>query len=290
VTSIAFAADDELKTVMEGIKFNESLLKDGQGIFVVEEQWGGRYLTGDPEARITPAYPETKGRISWRLTWVFKDKKVRVDSKPIDSIHEKFYRQDVFDGEKYIRFEPHGKFARISSERLWSATSYPTLFIRINPKESLSTTLENAESVKVVGTEKLNDSLCYVLDVRRKDDSFKHRVWIDPAKGFGVRKIKQERDSKLAIRTITILVKTFKKYGSGIFFPEEATYECHNFPEGSEPVLVFKKTLVTKEFKPNINPSDDFFKIEFPPGTHIYDRILGIEYEVPKIDELPSTE
>jgi hypothetical protein len=63
--------------------------------------------------------------------------------------------------------------------------------------------------------------------------------------------------------------------GSTIWYPQKAHKTMFDDKTGTR-----KYELTVKDFVPNVGVDEDTFRFDFPPGTDVHDRVLGLSYVV----------
>ncbi len=134
--------------------------------------------------------------------------------------------------------------------------------------------------------EYVSDQLCHVVELvttalHRTDEGqieegqSKEVFWMAHEKGMCVMKYQTFWDDTILAEMEVREIAAAEMDGTTVWYPQKVnrTY----FPGDSE---VSKYETKVTEFIPNIDVSDDIFRIDFPPGTDVHDRVLGLSYVV----------
>lgn len=129
--------------------------------------------------------------------------------------------------------------------------------------------------------EGVSGQMCHVIEQvwnnKGTDSSVVAIVWVAHEKGMIPMKF-QEFDGNGAItHEITVEQIAFAGTGdTGLWYPKKASLTI-NLPAY---LGVIKYQFDVFSFVPNIQPPLDTFQLAFPPGTHVLDRELGLQYVV----------
>ena len=82
-------------------------------------------------------------------------------------------------------------------------------------------------------------------------------------------------DNRLELEMEVEKIAEAKMDGMSIWYPEKS-YETAL----AEELGTIKYELTVTEFVPNIDVNDSTFKIDFPPGTDVFDRVSGLSYVI----------
>ncbi|MBN2589632.1 MAG: hypothetical protein JXA96_07210 [Sedimentisphaerales bacterium] len=125
--------------------------------------------------------------------------------------------------------------------------------------------------------ESIAGQLCHVIDIYSDtiDPHRKMSFWIAHEKGMCLMKSQHlEGDDFFIEMEVQKITSTSDQNGNIIYYPEEATYYTND---------IFGETkyeLTVNEFVPNIAVNENSFRIDFPPNTEVYDKILEISYVI----------
>jgi hypothetical protein len=138
----------------------------------------------------------------------------------------------------------------------------------------------------IYGPVEWNGRRVYVIDAfcGKRDAADKKRnatFYVDPQRDFAMCYYEWRRnDDGRKVRTIEIPDFVCK---DGLWLPAGAQF--NEYWISDEP----PKTECRMEYL-RVNPtfSDDDFRIHWPPGTYVQDKIVGVNYEIPAAGELPA--
>ena len=181
--STSIAADEiDLKTIIAGIKYHDSLIKSGRGGCVLENNF---HLQSS----------STKAEYLFVFDKIGENSKIKVmyqEGGPKKNMVQ------IFDGEKQWEIYDH----EIENKKLYGVRHHFEMSRTLDPRswltyggqnyliEPLWKLLEKYES-KIIGMEQLNGNDCYVIQTERpSSQSFK--IWIAPQKGFRPIKIENK--------------------------------------------------------------------------------------------------
>jgi|GEM_PF-6384431 len=213
----SFSKALDLEEIINGVEFNDSLVKSGMGYITCKDEFSIKPKTG--------LSPEEEAK-SWRSSdnkevfFAFEGEKARCDVKytlrQVGTGREvQVKHEESFDGEKVMMFEYdiYGRVIRavIQSKKYFLTAYDPRIWsIPIDPPIPLASLLKKRTrkkikviSVKLLGSEPVEDSNCYkILVVTDKGDI---KFWIDPNKGYRPRKIEQYEEKPIKRRTVTLV-------------------------------------------------------------------------------------
>ena len=139
--------------------------------------------------------------------------------------------------------------------------------------------------------ESVAGQLCHVVELIRPGayDEVKREVkdvfWMAHNKGMCVLKFQRYWDEQLQVERVAKEIAVVDMDGIEICYPTKAHRTV--FYEDSE---VIKYELTVTEFVPNIEVDEEMFRIDFPPGTSVYDKTLGLSYKVAEKDPNNGTD
>jgi len=129
--------------------------------------------------------------------------------------------------------------------------------------------------------ESIAGELCHIIDFKSfsivgKDKiEIKKVYWLAHDKGMCLMKYQSYRDKKLISDTEVEKIAVTKMDGMSIWYPEKTKKNVF-----SEKFGTTRYELTITEFVPNIDVNESTFKIDFPPGTDVFDRISGLSYVI----------
>jgi len=292
----SIAVTPELNTIVEGIKFSNSLVKSGMGHITVEYRYGTAYLLYADE--------HTDRLVKVEAFIAFEGSKVRLDRKKTFSKGNESEVKTAFDGEKVMKLQsnPSGPIATIlpstsiepsELDPRWWGTSLPIvgqlsladilggipIRRRIRTRSNYYTYYYIGDSVRVVGSEDVNGEMCYVVDLNLKVCSensdttvAKYRLWINPAKGYMTSKIKATYTE-----SITWDLFSFREYPGAIWFVKKGIHRIYIVDKETGEKELMTEAIVTlhDDFKVNIDVPDELFELDFPEGLPVFDERTG---------------
>jgi hypothetical protein len=129
---------------------------------------------------------------------------------------------------------------------------------------------------------------CHVmeLDINEPGHStFRHKVWVAHNKGMLPMKYEEFINGQLREKIEVEEIDSVETDTGTIWFPTIA----YRTLQGKIFGLTTCK-FVTKSYKPNITVNEGTFRVTFPPGARIIDKVQNLEYETVgrEVDSLPS--
>jgi len=270
---------DELEFVLQGIRYNLSLIQDASVEFEL-------------------TYKNSKEIKSGK--WFYKDGKEKVFLKAVDeskNINEIIY---IYTPENtyIINFEK----GKIASVTMGYSPYYIQLKIRPTwvPSSILfhlwpvGITLEEIlqnEKLKILSnSEYFAGSKCFVVEVPSfgfkefkgygKDDYsyLGYKIWFSVEEGFLPKKIEIYRQEDLIISVGPI---NFEKFSidKDIWFPGGVSIKWY---DPSSKKISAEGKMVYSNIKVNQGIKDEEFNLTFPPGIQVYDERTGISFTVPE--------
>ncbi|MFB0525447.1 MAG: hypothetical protein ACETVZ_07880 [Phycisphaerae bacterium] len=147
----------------------------------------------------------------------------------------------------------------------------PTFVYEFREHMSTAVVRPNLESVA--------DQLCHVVELSSVGPDYdnKYQFWVAHDKGMCLMRYRAVYNNNNKVeRKIEVEQITMAKTDTGaIWYPVKA-YETVVADEAG----AWQKELTVKEFVPNVKVDESNFTFEFPNGTHVVDRVAGIEYTV----------
>lgn len=175
---------NELKVIIEGIKFSESFLLNGRIELSSRLEIINEY---DDSGAATQGYLMNQDFI-----WVFKDKKWRLEQQMKDFRGE-YYNIQVFDGEKKtdLIISSDTKMATISNDNRYTnpphtrAYGSPSEYMLNLFIELISEDLKKCLKIELIGTEKIDGIDCSVIKLVY-DKEYSGSLWVAPSRGYRV--------------------------------------------------------------------------------------------------------
>jgi len=265
-----------------------------------------RRLKGQNQSKerklVGPTLREPPKEFLWRM----KNDKLRIDLKG-DGDGE-FKILELFDGEKTISFyyfenmpqnsssskgQKQGDIMQVQIRKSPSPNLYnPFLYLGFwVGNQWLSEVFKNYQ-VKYIGAEKLGGQDCYILELNREVEWTegagnkkvrgleRQRLWLDPAIGYGIRKITNYSPAYRDEISFEVVFNDFKKYLGKIFLPNKVeilSYSTKAFYGKNVPVEWTKITI--KEIEINSGIPDSVFVPAIPSGIPIFDQMVGRAYK-----------
>lgn len=159
------------------------------------------------------------------------------------------------------------------------------------PKFAIHLTLGETYGVITVRPilESVAGQLCHVVELVSpgKDHKgiprqFKELFWLAHDKGMCLMKYQQFWDENLYEEIEVKKVAMAEMDSTPVWYPQKAHLVRIN-----EAGIVRRELNVT-EFVPNVQVDEETFGFDFPPATHVYDKITGLSYKVAPNGEATS--
>ncbi len=130
--------------------------------------------------------------------------------------------------------------------------------------------------------ESVAGQLCHVVElvVPGRDhkgipQQIKELFWVAHDKGMCLMKYQRYYDEDLSKEIEVKEVAIAEMDGTPVWYPQKAHLVLLNEEAG-----MVKRELNVTEFVPNVQVDENTFRFDFPPGTHVYDKIEGLSYVV----------
>jgi len=245
--------------------------------------------------------------------WQMKGQKMRLERKEGSGKEPRLL--GCYDGEKFLLFlyyyedivggqESALKSSRFKPGSLVQVHMYPKptalsdayvgdLYVPLNylglgiNKERWGELLKDCQ-VTLIGIEKVGESSCYVIELKRQEEMFsgsngkvvynwRWRLWVDPKIGWSVRR---RVDYSQEDRTVYMLeFEEYKCFANNIWLPTKSTATLFAYDEeAKKSVLVSKKVFSTKECKVNEEIQDEVFSPRIPDGVLVWDSLTNETY------------
>jgi len=196
-----------------------------------------------------------------------------------------FVQEMVFDGEKLTTIQRNGD----TVSALISGRAMPAIMKAFRSAFGLdyrgkpwSEALQEV-GPRLVAKEVVNGDDCYVLEIDGQTQNMT-RVWIDPSKGFLVRRrieywpngeVKEWQN-----------VEELKEYADGVWMPSKVTRRSYSSTDRYGTHIVHAENVATAhELRVNTGLSDDDFTLHLAKGTIVYNEGLDEWYT---IDDEPT--
>lgn len=258
INQIVFAIDLDL--IIEGVKYNNSLIQTGRGDLTVEStttEYGKKVLSYFKDKR-------------YQVSYTFSGQKIRCE------LNSELIQ--VFDGEKFMEFDkrtdpPRG---RIRAKNIILSFCDPRYWGIRFWDEELGKYLEKY-AIKVIGYEKIkktDKTPCYVILARLPNETENFaKFWIDINQGYRPRKIEWiSSNPKLNKTDIITTHIQYQKHQKDIWFPKSGWYTFSRVdPKTGKAKPIRKFSMIKNVCEINADISEEVFKIDFPSGTSVTD-------------------
>jgi hypothetical protein len=115
--------------------------------------------------------------------------------------------------------------------------------------------------------------LCHVVEVTNPKGIIAHRIWVTHE--CGMLPLKYQHCVNPGLFDEIEVEQVAETAGGGIWYPVKA-YRTQNLKSAGK----VKYELTVHAFVPNVKVDDNTFRFDFPNGTSVVDKVLGIEYNV----------
>lgn len=226
--------------------------------------------------------------------WMMKGDKIRVDE--IHNLQEdKRKTLEIYDGEKgylYV-YRKDSEIDQILSDKApfplidkmdLVSLYYPLVCMGLYLNDSSLSDLLKKVDVKLLGSEIVGGTKCYVMDIIFKEEgkveiTHRHRLWIDPSKNFAV--IKDIEYSPIDNQPSYIKERSdYQEYGQGIWIPLKCKGTLHLPVEGGKREPVLLRTIEFKKLVLNPDLNEEVFALSVPKGTVVYEPRFNKIYKV----------
>lgn len=282
-TTLSMADDVKLEYVLEGIKYNDSIVKNCSiKMSYIEETTKSTegnnafrdLLSKDPEAPLPPLLQKEE-RQYYEYNIVLKGQKLKIEEKhyeyspknerePIKLLYHYLF---AYDGEKTRRIyyfpEDETKLeAAISSEPI--SSSYGRDAIPLVFTDFLGSTLSQYPEMKLIEKTRMDGYDCYLLEGPHIRGNKKVKIWVAPEIGFRPLRIESSTDM------FEIITKAEYENYNGIWAVKHRTYQSFlkKSPNTDNLLKLFKRELTVKKAEfiaPPEEIPDSVFVLEFPP-------------------------
>jgi hypothetical protein len=130
--------------------------------------------------------------------------------------------------------------------------------------------------------ESVAGQLCHVVEVtedgrdsKRIPRQIKHVLWMAHDRGMCLMKYQWYWDDKLDKEIEVEQIAAADMGDTAIWYPQKA-----HRTKFSEKVGTMRYELTVTDFVPNVEVDESTFRFDFPPGTDVHDRVLGLSYVV----------
>ena len=226
-------------------------------------------------------YPTPKQRLlNMRFTKesekYFYDIRVKAPEDQWSEFPEWSYK-DAFNGQIRTQFNPVNQFGDVFANPFSHAFPIPQDFgLSLGSRDkNLGEDLSQSE-IHSIEPVTHNGHQCYHV-VATKAQGKSVEVWIDPAIGFRTRAMTLFNIN--GGRSYEVEAE-FTQNSEGIWFPTSGTARLYgNNNQGERAVSTLRK-LSVREVEINNELTTEDLTIDFPPGSKVFDHIVGIGYEV----------
>lgn len=126
--------------------------------------------------------------------------------------------------------------------------------------------------------EPVAEEYCHVLEVNENYKGFnnKYKIWFAHNKGMLPLKYQNYVNDRLTKEIKVEQIAKVETVRGDTWYPVKAHRTVNSKSRGT----TIKYELTTHAFVPNVKVDDNTFRFDFPNGTRVVDRVLGIEYVV----------
>lgn len=119
--------------------------------------------------------------------------------------------------------------------------------------------------------------LCHVVEIDYKSEGFnsQYKFWVAHEKEMLTLKYQEYHNDKLKEEIQVEQIAVAETDGGNIYYPIKS-YRTID----TELLGMVKSEVITHAFVPNIKVDENTFRIDFPSGTRVFDRELGLDYIV----------
>jgi len=117
--------------------------------------------------------------------------------------------------------------------------------------------------------------IIYDYDVRGKTTEIKKVFWMAHDRGMCPMKFQKLRNGELEEEIAIERIAVTDMDGNSVWYPQKA-YRTISHDE----IGTIRNELTVTDFVPNVEVDEDTFRFDFPLGTHVSDRVLGLSYVV----------
>ena len=117
--------------------------------------------------------------------------------------------------------------------------------------------------------------LCHVVEIMYKSPNFGYKIWVAHNRGMLPLKYQRYDNNKVTLEIEVEQIAKAETDGGDIWYPVKAYRTKDKKNRGR-----IKWELITHAFVPNVKVDENTFRFDFPSGTHVVDRVLGLEYVV----------
>jgi len=159
------------------------------------------------------------------------------------------------------------------------------------PRPGVLPSFVELASVKVAGRETINGDECIMVDVVTTVHLPKPgegtitvtdtaRKWVNPQKGYTIVRTQVWSEGSVygAKTLVTEINTTVRQYETGVWGPEEVTYQQYDLKGEITQKMV---TTYDSAFKLNVPISDGDLTLTLPSGTEVHNELIDAEYTVP---------
>ncbi len=291
------AEDVSLETILQGIEYNDSLLRNAKGTFIVKVQRGEFLEVPTPVAGTEVKLASSKTIETLFYAIDYEDQRIRCniecfkdDGTGILTEEKKAYvSQRAFDGVK--RYTLHDtQLQMISAGSVIPEASDPDSFgLTYTPVHTGYRwgQLLRKMAVELKGTETIDGASCYVLEFTKGDEiPSKVKVWVNPENGYRVeRRLTQSSRGGSEVYDVE-----YKEFPDGARFPVKGRKRWFTIKsDGTIKVdmsFVMSVDESAQQLEVNGNLADSLFAIDPPKGTMIVNLDTRISYVKGKEDKV----
>lgn len=144
---------------------------------------------------------------------------------------------------------------------------------------------DHARATVLPEMEVISGVTCHVMVAQSPTGNFKHKVWIAHENGMLPMKYMFYRYGELEEETVVEQIGYAESLEGTVWYPKEAVSTRRSRWQGR---TTYK--MITHSFDFNLELSESDFRVNFPNGARVVDRVAGLEYiaGVERFDEIPA--
>jgi len=310
VVEIKGAENDLLDTITAGIARNDSLITNISFDYAVDynhsEEWRAkrfelyeRHMVKDVLEGMEMRTLDLERTLRTGSA-IFEGNKFKIASKWIFLSDQKVFLDEIVtcDGIKLTELNLKENAAYISDELekrkghlTFDPRNFPVVFVEAQPLPSALTAPDT--NTIVLGTEQINDTNCYVIEMiesfmtpEGSQKQARRKCWIASDKGLRIKKA-IAYDIESLDKPLSITQCELTEVAKGIWYYSKVTFESYPLslpkPDVIE-VLQLNNIVINQQFKEND------FKVSFPEGCYIDDEVAGRKYRVGEDPNAPKSQ
>jgi hypothetical protein len=301
VTEAKSVENSSLDTIIAGITRNDGLIANISFDYTVEynvsEEWRIKRLEFTKKQMVNNRPEGMEMRVptlehTLRTgTTTFERDKFKTTSKWLASSDQKVFQDEIvaYDGVKLTELDIKENAGNISSEvdkrkahLTFDPRNFPVLFVDGQPLHS-ALTAKNT-TTRLVGTEEIDDTLCYVIEMVKSfmtpegvREQSSRKCWIATDKGFRVKKAISYGTNSFDSKPLSVTQCELTEVANGIWYYSKVTFESYPLSLPKPDVI---ETLELKNIVVNQGLKESTFAITFPQGCLVDDKVADKKYKV----------